>query len=67
MRVKEEGERAGLRLSIKKTKIMSSSPVTGWQMEGEKVEVVTDFLFLGSKISVDGECSLETEDDCFLA
>ena len=59
MRVKEEGERAGLRLSIKKTKIMSSSPVTGWQMEWEKVEVVTDFLFLGSKISVDGDCSLE--------
>ena len=59
MRVKEEGERAGLRLSIKKTKIMSSSPVTGWQMEGEKVEVVTDILFLGPKITVDGDCSHE--------
>ena len=60
MRVKEESERASLKLSIKKTKIMASSPITAWQIEGEKVEVVTDFLFLGSKITVDGDCSHET-------
>ena len=51
MRVKEECERADLKLNIKKTKIMSSGPVTSWQIEGEKVEVLTDFLFLGSKIT----------------
>ena len=59
MRVKEESERAGLKLNIKKTKIMASSPITSWQIEGEKVEVVTDFLFLGSKITADGDCSHE--------
>ena len=59
MRVKEESERAGLRLNIKKSKIMASSPITAWQMEGEKVEVVTDFLFLGSKITTDDDCSHE--------
>ena len=59
MRVKEDSERAGLKLSIKKTKIMASGPSTSWQMEREKVEVVTDFLFLGSKITVDGDCSHE--------
>ena len=59
MRVKEESERAGLRLNVKKTKIMASNPITAWQIEGEKVEVVTDFLFLGSKITVDGDCSHE--------
>ena len=59
MRVKEESERADLRLNIKKTKIMASSPHTSWQIEGEKVEVVTDFLFLGSKITADGDCSHE--------
>ena len=57
MRVKEEGERANLRLRLKKSKIMASDPITGWQIEGEKVEVVTDFLFLGSKIPADGVCS----------
>ena len=57
MRVKEKSERAGLRLNIKKTKIMASSPITTWQIKGEKVEVVMDFLFLDSKITVDGECS----------
>ena len=67
MRVKEESERAGLRLNIKKSKIMASSPITAWQIEGEKVEVVTDFLFLGSKITADADCSPEIEDDCFLA
>ena len=59
MRVKEGSERAGLRLNIKKTKIMASSPITAWQKEGEKLEVVTDFLFLGSKITVDAECGHE--------
>ena len=57
--MKEDSERAGLKLNIKKIKIMPSSPITSWQIEGEKVEVVTDFLFLGSKITADGDCSLE--------
>ena len=59
MRVKDERERAGLRLNIKKAKIMASSPITAWQIEGKKVEVVTDSLFLGSKITADGDCSHE--------
>ena len=59
MKVKEESEKAGLKLSIKKTKIMASSPITSWQIEGKKVEAVTDFLFLGSKITVDGDCRRE--------
>ena len=58
--MKEESERAGLKLNIKKkNKIMASGPTTSWQIEGEKVEVVTDFLFLGSKITADGDCSHE--------
>ena len=59
MRVKEENEKAGLKLNIQKTKIMASGPITAWQIEREKVEVVTDFLFLGSKITMDGGCSHE--------
>ena len=59
MRVKEESERAGLRLNIKNTKIMTPSPIIGWQIEGEKVEAVTDFLLSGSKITVDDDCSHE--------
>ena len=59
MRVKEESERTSLKLNIKKTKIMTSSPITSWQIRGEKVEVVTDFLFLGCKITADGDCSHE--------
>ena len=59
MRVKEESERASLKLNTKKTKMMTSCPITSWQIEGEKVEVVTGFLFLGSKITVDGDCSHE--------
>ena len=59
MRVKEESERASLKLNIKKTKIMPSGPITSWQTEGERVEIVTDFLFLGSKITVEGDCSHE--------
>ena len=59
MRVREESERASLRLNIKKTKIMASSPMVSWQIEGEKVEAGTDFLFLGSKITADSDCSHE--------
>ena len=59
MRVKEESENAGLKFNIKKTKIMSSNPITSWKTEGEKVEAVTDFISLGSKISADGDCSHE--------
>ena len=57
--VKEENERAGIKLHIKETKIMASSPITSWEIKGEKVEVVTDFLFLASGITVDGDCSHE--------
>ena len=59
VKVKEESERHGLKLNIKKTKIIASSPITSWQIEWEKVEVVTDFLFLCSKITADGDCSHE--------
>ena len=59
MGVKEKSEKASLKLNIKKTKIIASSPITSWQIEGEKVETVTDFIFLGSKITVDGNCSHE--------
>ena len=61
MRVKEESEKSGLKLHIQKTKIMASSPITSWQIEREKVEAVTDFIFLGSKITVDDDCSHEIE------
>ena len=57
--VKEESEKAGLKLNIKKTKIMASSPITLWQIDGETMETVRDFIFLGSKITADGECSHE--------
>ena len=59
MKVKKESERAGLKLNIKKSKSMASSPITSWKIQGEKVEVVTYFLFLGSKITADGDCSHE--------
>ena len=59
MRVKKESEKSGLKLNIQKTKIMTSVPITSWQIEGEKVEAVTDFIFWGSKITVDSECSHE--------
>ena len=55
MRVKEESEKASLKLNIQKTKIVASSPITSWQIEGGKVETVTDFIFLGSKITADGD------------
>ena len=57
MRVKEEGEKAGLKFNIQKTKNMASSPITSWQIDGEKVETVADFIFSGSKIIADGDCS----------
>ena len=59
MRVKEEIEKAGLKFSIQRTKNMSSSRITSWQIDGEKAETVTDFIFLGSKITADGDCSHE--------
>ena len=59
MRVKEESEKAGLKLNIQKTKILASSPITSWQIDGETMERVTDFLFLCSKITADGDCSCE--------
>ena len=65
MRVKEECERVGLKLSIQKTRIMASSPITSWQIDGEKVETVTVFIFLGSKITADGDCSHKIK-RCFL-
>ena len=57
MKVKERSEKVGLKLNIQKTKIMASSPITSWQIDGETVETVTDFIFLGSKITADGDCS----------
>ena len=59
MKVKEESEKAGLKFNIQKTKVMASSPITSWQIEGGKVEAVTDFVFLGSKITVDYDCCHE--------
>ena len=59
MMVKEESEKAGLKLDTQKTKIMASRPITSWQIDGETMETVTDFIFLGSKITVDGDCSHE--------
>ena len=59
LKVKEESEKAGLKLSIQETKIMASGPVNSWQSKGEAMETVTDFIFLGSKITVDGNCSYE--------
>ena len=59
MKVKEESEKAGLRLNIQKTKIMASGSITSWQIHGETIETVTNFIFLGSKITADGDCSHE--------
>ena len=59
MWVKEESEKVGLKLNIQKTKIMASGPITPWQIDGETMEAVTDFIFLGSKIDADGDCSHE--------
>ena len=59
MEVKEESEKAGLKLKIQKTKIMVSGPITSWQIDGETMETVTNFIFLGSKMTTDGDCSHE--------
>ena len=59
MKVKEESEKVGLKLNIQKTKIMASSPITPWQIDGETMETVTDFILRGSKITADGDCSNE--------
>ena len=66
MKVKEESEKAGLKLNIQKTKIMASGPITSWLINEETVETVTDFIFLGSKITVDGDCSHEIKRCLFL-
>ena len=59
IKVKEESEKGGLKLNIQKTKIMASSPITSWQIDGERAEIVSGFIFLGSKITADGDCSHE--------
>ena len=66
MKVKEESEKAGLKLNIQKTRIMASSLITSWQIDGETVETVSDFIFLGSKITADGDCSHEIKRLLFL-
>ena len=66
MRIKEESEKAGLKLNIQKTKIMASGPMPSWQMDRETLETVTDFIFLGSKITVDGGCSHEIKSHLLL-
>ena len=64
--VKEESEKVGLKLNIQKTKIMTSSPITSWQIDGETMETVAEFIFLGSKITADGDCSHEIKRRCCL-
>ena len=66
MKVKEESEKADLKLNIQKKKIMASHPITSWQIDGETMETVTDFIFLGSKITVDSDCSHEIKRACSL-
>ena len=66
MKVKEESEKVGLKLNIQKMKIMASGPMTSWEIDGETVETVSDFIFLGSKITADGDCSHEIERRLFL-
>ena len=66
MKVKEESEKVGLKLNIQKTKIMASGPITSWHIDGETMEIVTDFIFWGSKITADGDCSHEIKSRLFL-
>ena len=66
MKVKKESEKAGLKLNIQKTKIIASSPITSWQVDGETMETVTNFIFLGSKITADGDCSHEIKSHLLL-
>ena len=67
MKVKEERGKAGLKFNIQKTKVMATSPITSWQIEGGKVEAMTNFLFLGFRITVDGDCTLEIKRHLLLA
>ena len=62
MKVKEESEKVGLKLNIQKTKIMAPGPITSWEIDGKTVEIVSDFIFLGSKITADGDCSMKLKD-----
>ena len=64
MKVKEESEKVGLKLNIQKMKMMASSPITSWQIDGETMEIVTDFIFLGFKITADGDCGHKLKDVC---
>ena len=66
MKVKEESEKVGLKLNIQKTQIMASGPITSWQIDGETMETVRDFLSLSSKINADGDCSINLKDACYL-
>ena len=66
MKVKEESEKVGFKLNIQKMKIMASGPITSWQIDGEIMETMTDFIFLGSKITADGDYSHEIKESCFL-
>ena len=66
MIVKEESEKVSLKLNIQKTKIMASGPITSWQIDGETMDTVTNFIFLGSKITADGDCSQKLKDTCSL-
>ena len=66
MKVKEESEKVALKLNIQKTKIIASGPITSWEIDGETVETVSDFIFLGSKITADGDCCREIKDSCSL-
>ena len=65
MKVKEESEKDGLKLNSQKTKIMASGPITSWEIDGETVETVSDFIFLGSKITTDGDCNHEIKKDAY--
>ena len=66
MKVKEESKKAGLKLNIQKTKIMASGPITSWQIDGEIMETVRDFILGGSKITANGDCAMKLKDTCFL-
>ena len=66
IKVKEESEKVGLKLNIQKTKIMASGPITSWEIDGETMETLTNFFFLGSKITADGDCSHEIKRPCYL-
>ena len=66
MKVREKSEKVGLKLNIQKTKIMASTPITSWQIDEETVETAADFMFWGSKITADGDCSHEIKNTCFL-